>query len=99
METFPHQEQTVNDALARTRLMSLVGAVALATEGMPMHILDGMARREAQKGNQRARARYFTDNARRSEKGVLERHKIPGRNDKCVCGSGKKYKNCCFKST
>lgn len=54
---------------------------------------------KANKGNQRARARFFTDNAKRSDKGVLQRHRIPGRNDKCVCGSGKKYKNCCFKST
>lgn len=22
----------------------------------------------------------------------------PGRNDKCTCGSGKKYKNCCMKN-
>ncbi|MEG2203301.1 MAG: SEC-C metal-binding domain-containing protein, partial [Christensenellaceae bacterium] len=24
--------------------------------------------------------------------------KIPGRNDSCPCGSGKKYKNCCGKN-
>lgn len=86
---------------ANTRLMSLIGAVALATEGMPMHVLDGQARLNAlaRKGNQRTGTRYFTDNAKRDERGVLERHKIPGRNDKCVCGSGKKYKNCCFRST
>jgi uncharacterized protein YecA (UPF0149 family) len=85
-----------NQALAR---MSLISAVALATEGIPVQILDGQTRLMARKGNQRTGTRYFTDNAKRSEKGVLERHKIPGRNDKCVCGSGKKYKNCCFRST
>ena len=28
---------------------------------------------------------------------VTSRMKI-GRNQKCICGSGKKYKNCCLKS-
>ena len=23
------------------------------------------------------------------------KQKLPGRNDPCLCGSGKKYKNCC----
>lgn len=26
----------------------------------------------------------------------VRRIKIPSRNDKCPCGSGKKYKNCCM---
>jgi uncharacterized protein YecA (UPF0149 family) len=82
-----------------TKLLSLIGAVALATEDMPMHILNANTRSTPRKGNQRTGTRYFTDNAKRNEKGVLERHNIPGRNDKCVCNSGKKYKNCCFKST
>lgn len=28
----------------------------------------------------------------------IREHKKVGRNDKCPCGSGKKYKNCCLKS-
>lgn len=29
--------------------------------------------------------------------GVFYKNETPGRNDKCPCGSGKKYKNCCGK--
>ena len=25
------------------------------------------------------------------------KNKVPGRNDPCICGSGKKYKKCCGK--
>ena len=28
----------------------------------------------------------------------IREHKKVGRNDKCPCGSGKKYKNCCLES-
>lgn len=28
----------------------------------------------------------------------LVKIKLPGRNDKCPCGSGKKYKNCCMEA-
>lgn len=27
---------------------------------------------------------------------LVKENKEPGRNDKCPCGSGKKYKNCCM---
>ena len=30
--------------------------------------------------------------------GPYIKDKIPGRNDLCQCGSGKKYKNCCGKN-
>lgn len=26
----------------------------------------------------------------------IKKHKLPGRNDPCVCGSGKKFKKCCL---
>ena len=26
---------------------------------------------------------------------VIREHGVPGRNDQCPCGSGKKYKKCC----
>lgn len=28
---------------------------------------------------------------------TLIKNKIPGRNDPCICGSGKKFKKCCLK--
>lgn len=27
---------------------------------------------------------------------TLIKNKIPGRNDPCICGSGKKFKKCCL---
>ena len=29
--------------------------------------------------------------------GIVKENKKPGRNQPCHCGSGKKYKKCCFK--
>lgn len=34
---------------------------------------------------------------KRNKEVVLEKYKNVGRNDKCLCGSGLKYKNCCLK--
>lgn len=30
------------------------------------------------------------------DKKPITKIKVPGRNDKCTCGSNKKYKNCCM---
>lgn len=30
-----------------------------------------------------------------SKKGTVKQDEVPGRNEPCVCGSGKKYKKCC----
>lgn len=30
-------------------------------------------------------------------KPAVKAFKLPGRNEKCLCGSGKKYKHCCLK--
>lgn len=29
--------------------------------------------------------------------GTILKHKLPGRNDTCICGSGEKFKKCCIK--
>jgi uncharacterized protein YecA (UPF0149 family) len=31
-----------------------------------------------------------------AERDAGERRRIPGRNDPCLCGSGKKFKQCCL---
>lgn len=39
----------------------------------------------------------YTKFALRKQKQLVKEYKV-GRNDKCPCGSGKKYKHCCLKS-
>ena len=45
--------------------------------------------------NQQAAARHDTrENAGPQRRMPIIREKLPGRNDPCPCGSGKKFKNC-----
>ena len=45
--------------------------------------------------NQQAAARHDTrENAQRVNRTPIVKDKLPGRNDPCPCGSGKKFKNC-----
>lgn len=41
---------------------------------------------------------YFNGLKKRLRRELLQRKKI-GRNEKCPCGSGKKYKQCCLKKS
>lgn len=48
----------------------------------------------------RKSATVFLQNIDQLNKNITQKHSIkkPGRNDKCLCGSGKNFKKCCLKS-
>lgn len=54
--------------------------------------INRMPQKEVQK-----RTYNLSQNNLPSQGGQVKAEKVPGRNDPCPCGSGKKYKNCCGK--
>ena len=44
----------------------------------------------------KAEARKIAEELFHINKKPITKIKLPNRNDKCPCGSGKKYKNCCM---
>lgn len=60
----------------------------------PEFIEDEKKRLEKQK--KEIEARKIAEELFHINKKPITKIKLPSRNDKCPCGSGKKYKNCCI---
>lgn len=60
----------------------------------PESIEEGKKRLEEEK--KKIEARKIAEELFHINNKPITRIKLPGRNDKCPCGSGKKYKNCCM---
>lgn len=51
---------------------------------------------ELEEIRRKAEARKIAEELFHINKKPITKIKFPNRNDKCPCGSGKKYKNCCM---
>lgn len=60
---------------------------------MKAEIRDNLQRQEVAKG-QAVNPKESEDGKQKKKKPVVKQMDV-GRNDPCICGSGKKYKNCC----
>ena len=59
------------------------------------HIFDSILRHMEQRDAQQAAAHHDTrESAEPRRQMPIRKDKLPGRNDPCPCGSGKKFKNC-----